>query len=103
MDIVGLDALEAVLEERRVEPDLELLALEVHRQALDRLADIRRLGRDRQRSVLEAHPQWAVALRHQADPPHHTGQLWARNADLVLEGIGQQPLVVRELTIDQAR
>src|SRR5436190_18389076 len=65
--VLGLRAFEAVAEELGVEADLELLALEGHRQRLARLADVGRLGGDLDRALGEAEPQRRVLLCQQAD------------------------------------
>src|SRR5437899_12916290 len=99
--LLGLDALESVAEELRVEADLERLAVEGNRYRLARLPHVRGLGRNRERSLAEAEPKRGILLREQADPANDVGQLRARQAQLVLHGLGQQLTVVRKLSVDQ--
>ena len=102
-ELLGVDAVEAVAEELRVEADLELLAVEGDRDRLARLADVGSLGRDGERALAEAESQRRVLLREQADASHHVRELGGRQAQLVLDGLRQQLAVVRELAVDQAR
>ena len=95
--------LEPVAEELGVEPDLEGVAGERHRQRLLRLADVLRLGGDRQLALGEAQPQRRVALGHHRGAPDDLEELLARQRHLVLEALGQQLLVVRELSVDPPR
>ena len=79
------------------------VAGERRRQRLARLADVLRDRRHRQLAVGEAQPERRVALRHQRDAADHVEQLFARQRQLVLELLGQQLPVVRELAVDAAR
>ena len=97
-----VDRLEPVAQELGVEADLERLGRERRRQRLLRLADVLRPRRHRQLALGEAQPQRRVALREQADAAHDVEQLLARQLELVLELLGQQLAVVRELPVDAA-
>ena len=99
----AVDRLQPVAQELRVEPDLERLARELHGQRLLRLADVLRLRGDRELSLCEAEPERRVALRHHRGAAHDLEKLLARQLHLVLERLGQELLVVRELTVDAAR
>ena len=101
--LLGLDALEPVLEELGVEADLEHLAVEGHRDRLAGLADVGGLGGDGERALAEAQPQGRVLLRQQADAAHHLAELGGRHAQFVVDRVGQQLAVVGELAVDQAR
>ena len=52
---------------------------------------------------LKLEAQRRVLLREQADAADDVGELGAREAQLVLDGLRQQLAVVRELAVDQAR
>ena len=94
------DRLEPVPQEVRVEADLELLAGELHRQGLDRLADILRLRRDRELALREAQAKRRVSLGHEPCTTDDLEQRRPRCRDLDLEGLRQKLLVVRELPVD---
>ena len=98
-----VDRLEPVAQELRLEPDLERLAGERHRQRLLRLADVLGLRRDRHLALREPEPERRVPLRHHGRAPHDLEELLAGQRDLVLEGLGDQLLVVRELPVDPPR
>ena len=68
-----------------------------------RVADVGRLGGDRQLALREREPQRRVALRELADRRVDLEELRARQAHVVLEGLGQQLAIVRELALDQPR
>src|SRR5205823_7966373 len=53
--------------------------------------------------VGEAKTERRVALRHQRDAPNDVEQLLARKLELVLELLGQELAVVRELSVDAPR
>ena len=74
----GLDALQAVSQELGVEADLERFAGERHGQRLAGLADVGRLGGDRELALTKGQPQRRVLLRQQADAAHHVGELAGR-------------------------
>ena len=76
---------------------------ERHRQRLLRLADVLRLRRDRHLTLREPEPERRVPLRHHRRAPHDLEELLAGQRDLVLEGLGNQLLVVRELPVDPPR
>ena len=102
--VVGVDRLDAVAQELRVEPDLERFAGERHRHASR--SPRRRPGvcADTVSSPsANRMPQRRVLLREQADAPHDVGELARLEAQLVLVRVGQQLAVVRELTFDEAR
>ena len=101
--LLGLDALEPVLEELGVEADLEHLPVERHGDRLAGLADVGGLGGDGERALAEAEPQRRVLLRQQADAAHDLVQLGGRQAQFVVDRVGQQLTVVGELAVDQAR
>src|SRR5215218_10702295 len=94
--LLRLGALEALTEELRVEADLELLTGERDGERLARLADVRSLRRDVERTLGEAQPERGVLLRQQADAADHLEQLLTADAQLVLVRVGKQLLVVRE-------
>ena len=101
---LGVDALEPVAQELRVEADLERLALERHRQ---RLAAPRRRRASaptpsaRPRVKLSRSGAFFCASRLMRRTT--SVELARRQAQLVLEGLGQQLAVVRELAVDQPR
>ena len=68
-----------------------------------RLADVLRPRRHGQLALGEAQPQRRVALREQADAADDVEQLLAGQLELVLELLGQELAVVRELPVDPAR
>src|SRR5439155_5952812 len=79
------------------------LAVERDRQRLARLSDVRRLGRDLERALAEAQPERRVLLREEADPAHDLEQLGGAHPQLVLEGLREQLLVVREPALHEPR
>ncbi len=100
----GVDRLESVAEELGVEADLHRLGTVVgRRKRLLRLPDVLGLSAHRQLTLCEAQPQGRVALREQA-PRRTTSRSSSRGEhELVLELLGQQLAVVRELAVDPAR
>ena len=77
---------------------------ERHGDRLRRLAHVRGLRAHRQLALGEAQPQRRVLLGHQADPAARRERSSSvAMPQFVLERVGQQLVVVRELTIDQAR
>ena len=99
----GVDRVEPVTQELRVEADLERIRRIRRRQALAGLADVLGACRNRQLALGEAQPKRRVALREQADAPHDVEELLARELELVLELLGQELAIVRELPVDPAR
>src|SRR6202012_1656625 len=87
--------------EIRVEANLEMLAAKRNGDRLDRLANVRGLRRDGELAIGEPQAQRRVLLREQADPPHDPRKLGGRQPKLVLDRVGKQVAVVRELTVDQ--
>ena len=67
-----------------------------------RLADVLRPRRHRQLAFGEPEPQRRVALREQPDAANDVEQLVAGQLELVLELLGQELAVVRELPVDPA-
>src|SRR5262249_17857296 len=98
-----VDRLEAVPQELGVEADLDRLTRVRRRQRLLRLADILCSPRDRQLPRGEAETERGVPLREQTHAADDVEELLARELELVLELLGQQLAVVRELTVDPAR
>src|SRR5262245_19814533 len=92
---------QAVREVRRVERRRDLLALVPGLDRLDRLAQIRRGGRelDAERVELQAHGRGVP--REQAHAPNGVDQLLARDREPALVLLGQELAVVRELALDQ--
>src|SRR5205085_1439989 len=64
--VAFLDRLESITQELGVEADLQRLALEGHRQRLPSLADVGRLGRDRELAGGEGQAQRGVLLGQEA-------------------------------------
>src|SRR5580704_6526284 len=100
-ELIGVDALEAVAEELWVEADLERLSVKGHGDRLARLPDIGGLSGDGQGALTEAQTQGGVLLGKEADATHDIGELCASESQFVLDGLGEQLSVVRELAIDQ--
>ena len=75
--------------------------LEVAGQRFAPLADLLGLRRDRQLARRERQPQRRAAGQH-LDAGDHVGELGARQRDLVLERLGQQPAELGELPLDAA-
>ena len=86
----------------RVERDLERLAAERGRHRLGGVADIGRLGGDRQLALGEREPERRVSLRELAHAARDLEQLLARQPDLVVERLRDQLPPARELALDQA-
>jgi hypothetical protein len=101
--LVALDALDALLEELRVEADLERLALERRRHRLRGIADVGSLGGDRQLPRRKGKAERSVALRQLADPAGDVEEVASRQANVVLVGLRQELSKVGELAIDQPR
>src|SRR5579885_2837434 len=70
LHVVAFDRLDPVLEELGVEPDLERVAREGHRQRLARLADLLRPRHDRQLALGEAEMERRRALDHHGGAAH---------------------------------
>ena len=103
LDRVRLDRLEPVAQELRVEADLHRLTGERRRQRLAGLTDVLRDRRDRQLTLGKAKAERRIALRHQRDATNDLEQLVARKDELVVELLGQELAVVRELAVDATR
>ncbi len=70
------------------------------RHALARLADVLRPRRDGELTLGEPKAKRRVPLREQADPANDVEELVAGKLELVLELLGEELLVVRELAVD---
>ena len=101
--LLALQALEAIAQEARVEADVERVAAEVAGERLAELADVLRACRHRQLTRGEREADRRVAAREQLGPRDHVAQVLPPHGHDVLEGVGEQLAVVRELPVDASR
>src|SRR5579884_2408626 len=101
--VVAVHRLEAVAEEVGVEADLERLSGEAGRHRFLRLAYIVRTRDHRQLAGGEAQLERRRPLDHHRGATDDLEQFASRQRQLVLELLGKQLAVVRELPVDAAR